>query len=299
MSEETLTPEAPLGERVPGTGLVQRQPLSQPARRVFDEDQLAAIRGTVAKDCNNAEFVMFMELVARYELDPFARQIFAAKMGGRDGAKGGVAIIVGRDGFLTIANRNPEFRGMRSLPVYEKDTFKRTADGRIVHEFDGVPGTEQRGKLMGAWAEVYRDGREPVFFYAPLDEYEPKSASSFSPWSKQRSAMIKKCAEANALRIAFQITGLYDEAEMDRAIEVTAEVIEEPDWGTDPEVAERLKKGFAAVNDLRPGTYPAAQVRLMLANLDQYDKAALAQDLSDQVDAITAEMEQPPEDEAA
>lgn len=134
-----------------------------PARYGFGPEQTEAIKRTVAKDCTPAEFVMFMELAARYHLDPFAKHIWAAKMGDNKP----VAILVGRDGYLAIAERHPAYQGMDSDVVRDGDTFKlqRTPHPEVVHEYG-----EQRGAILGAWAMVYRTDRiVPTYFYAPIE----------------------------------------------------------------------------------------------------------------------------------
>ena len=166
-------------------------------------DQLEVIRNTVAKGASDHELAMFLELASRYSLDPFAREIWAVKLGGTSGP---VTIMVGRDGFLAIANRHPAFDGIESDVVRMSDTFKRTSAG-IEHTY----GT-QRGEILGGYCLAHRKDRSrPAYFFAAFSEY---SRSSNPAWKNYPSAMIVKVAEVNALKRAFSISGLVSEDEM-------------------------------------------------------------------------------------
>ena len=73
---------------------------------VWDSAQINTIKNTVAVGANDNELKMFLTIAARYELDPFLREIWFANMGNRN------TIMTGRDGYLKIANRDPNFDGM-------------------------------------------------------------------------------------------------------------------------------------------------------------------------------------------
>lgn len=198
-----------------GTDLVTS--LSAPP--VYDninERRLALIKNTVAKNANDAEVGQFLELCARYDLDPFAKEAWCAK-GKGDNPQ--LLIMVGRDGLRKIAQR----RGLRldCDVVREGDTFD-VARGKdrsrtINHTYAGS--ADQRGKVVGAWAEVFepRSGQQLGFFFAPLSEYRPTSESKlkYSPWGSQESVMILAAAERQALRQATPLGGLMGEGEMD------------------------------------------------------------------------------------
>lgn len=247
------------------------------ARGAFDEEQVALIKATVAKDCSTAELGMFLELAVRYELDPFCREIFAAKMGGRDGSQGRVAIIVGRDGFLKIANRHDDFRGMKGDVVRENDDFRKSAADDIPeHTYMG--NTDTRGAIVGAWATVFREGRQAMYFYAPLSEYMPKSEGKLrhSPWGSQESVMILKCAQSTCLRLAFSITGLVGEEEASRMLQREAEDAGETDWGSDPTLAAWLQLLFDAANATQEDIYRPAKIRTMMRGRSDEEREEFA-----------------------
>lgn len=139
---------------------------------------------TVAKGCSPEQFALMIELAKRYQLDPFARQIWATPAG----------IFVGRDGFLAIAHRSGNFDGM--------DT---TLD--IV-----------AGKVFSATCTVWhKQMSHPIRVTVWYDEFFRPTPPGKKPgaWERMPKVMLQKCAEAHALRRAFSISGLYDVAELD------------------------------------------------------------------------------------
>lgn len=137
---------------------------------------------TVAKGCSPEQFMLMLELARRYKLDPFAKQIWATPAG----------IFVGRDGFLTLAHRSGDFDGMET-------TFE-----------------ERDGKLFAATCTVWhKQMSHPFRVTVRLDEFFRPTPPGKKPgaWERMPYVMLQKCAEAHALRRAFCVTGLYDEAE--------------------------------------------------------------------------------------
>jgi phage recombination protein Bet len=246
-----------------------------PARLGFDPAQVEAIRRTVAKDCTDAELVMFLEVAARHELDPFAKQIFAAKM------KGGVQIIVSRDGLLAKAHRTPDFRGLIGDVVCANDTFGVRYEGgtrEITHEY-ALGKDHERGDVIGAWAEVRREGHDSTYFFAPMGEYQ---RSGDTPWKHHPSAMILKVAEVYALRKAYSISGVVGEEEISRQRRDLTSV-PEIDWGSDEQAGE-LRALVDQANQLVPGSYRPTKVQAMLNGVDDDRRAEVWAELRKFVD---------------
>jgi hypothetical protein len=175
----------------------------------------------VAKGCTDAEIASFLELAARYDLDPFAKEIWCAK----DKKDSRVLIMVGRDGLRKIAQR----QGLHidGDVVRANDEFGVSRRGDGVREVTHSYGHEKdRGAIVGAWCQVTGRGNFPMgipstqvgFFYAPISEYKPRGASEYSPWSKQTSVMILAAAERQALRQATPLSGLLAEGEDESAM---------------------------------------------------------------------------------
>ncbi len=174
--------------------VVEATPAAAPA--AYGEDQVALLRRTVAAGLGEAEFALFLEIARRSGLDPFQRQIYAVKRGGR------MVVQTGIDGYFALAERSGAYAGVDDL--------------RFVPEEGPHP---QR-----ATATVYRlvQGHRAAFTYtARWDEYVQRDSSGAPAgmWRTMPFSMLGKCALARALRSAFpaQLGGLYTEDEMQQA----------------------------------------------------------------------------------
>jgi phage recombination protein Bet len=146
-----------------------------------DEDK-ALIRQTVAKKANDAEFKLLLYIASKYDLDPLVKQIWCVKYGDEP-----AAIYTSRDGFLHLAHKSGQFDGMETVSIRES------------------------GKLIGARCSVWRKGfSRPFVVEVALSEYNTNQ----NQWAKKPETMIKKVAESQCLRRAFDISGLYEPGEM-------------------------------------------------------------------------------------
>ncbi len=267
-------------------------PVTEAARKMFSEDQVLAVKQTVAKGCTDAELVLFLEICARYQLDPFAGQVWAANMGG---SGNGLTIMVGRDGYLAYASRNTHFTGLTGDVVHENDSFsvswETTASGAFPNVSHVYPPDTPRGAIVGAWSIAYRDDRAPTYFFAPIGEYKKEYKKTSGPWGKQVSAMVLKCAQSTVLRLAFNISGTTpaDEGPITRDGTVingepVVPVHEEPNWGEDEALAAKLQSLFASANDLRLGAFPPAKIKLVLADRDHAGLEQVAAQMEDWIE---------------
>jgi len=148
----------------------------------YSPHQREILLETVAKGCRPEQFMLMLELARRYQLDPFAGQIWATPVG----------IFVGRDGFLAIAHRSGNFDGMETtLELVSGKVFSATCT--VWHKQMSHP------IRVTVWYEE---------FYRPTPPGKKPGA-----WERMPKVMLQKCAEAHALRRAFCITGLYDPSE--------------------------------------------------------------------------------------
>jgi phage recombination protein Bet len=165
----------------------------------FTPKQLQLIITTVAKGATPEELQLFLYRCKLLDLNPLKPgQIFFIKYG-----QGAGTIVVGIDGFRSNAGRT----------------------GKHVSTTRGV--LKEGGQITYGWARVKRRDQagEVQEFYeeVPIEEfYNDKNPS----WKKMPETMIKKCAEAAALRMAYpdRLGGVYEEAERD-AIEKDAATI--------------------------------------------------------------------------
>lgn len=155
----------------------------------YTPEQLALISNVIAKGATPDELKLFLYRCQNLGLDPLKPGlIHFIKYGNSPGT-----IVVGIDGFRARANRT----------------------GKLTGIIRGVI-RDSAGKCTGAWAEVYRrDWTHPAKEEVSLVEYNTHKAM----WAKMPETMIKKVAEAAALRMAFpdELGGVYATEEMDQA----------------------------------------------------------------------------------
>lgn len=186
----------------------------------YNPEQIATIKETVAKGATDTELYMFLSLAKKYELDPFAKEIWFIK-----DKSGKVMIQAGRDGFLKTAQRDSKFRGIASFPVYSNDEFEiNPTVGEVKHK----PNFKDRGELIGAWARVEKEGVTPYVSFVDFKEYYAGykdengkiKTTQYGPmkpqiWDTKPAMMIQKVAQTVALRMTFGINGMYAPEEID------------------------------------------------------------------------------------
>ncbi|MDD2246399.1 MAG: phage recombination protein Bet [Proteiniphilum sp.] len=151
----------------------------------FSANEIALIKNIAAPKCTDDEFKLLLYQAQTYNLDPLLKQIWAVKYSDNKPA----SIFAGRDGFLAIAHRSGAFDGMES-------------------------GFKQDGTNVIGWAKVYRkDMSRPFSVEVNMKEYNRNQGT----WLTHATTMIVKVAEAQALRKAFQISGIYSPDEMPEA----------------------------------------------------------------------------------
>ena len=165
---------------------------------LWTPEQAQLISTTIAPGCSNDELRLFAYACQRTGLDPFSRQIYAIKRGGK------LTIQVSIDGLRSIAERTGQLDGSQSYWC----------------------GSD------GAWVDVWLDSKPPAAAKTIIHRKgcaHPFSATArfadFNAgqglWSKMPSVMIAKCSEAQALRRAFpaDLSGVYSTDEMDQVVE--------------------------------------------------------------------------------
>lgn len=169
-----------------------------------DKQQLEEIKNVYAKGATDTEFKTFVGIGRATGLNPFLRELWFVKFGGKD-----ASIFIGRDGYRKTANRDKNFLRHHVEAVYSKDEFHYDANtGNIHHKYN----FSDRGSLFGAYCVVYmRNSVIPYFRFVELSEYDLKQ----SIWNSKKPTMIMKVAEAQCLRMASPelFGGTYDETE--------------------------------------------------------------------------------------
>jgi phage recombination protein Bet len=165
---------------------------------LWTPEQTQLISTTIAPGCSTDELRLFAYACQRTGLDPFSKQIYAIKRGGK------MTIQAGIDGLRSIAERTGQLDGSETHWCGE----------------DGVWTDVWLAAKPPAAAKtiLHRKGAShPFVGVARFADYNAGQGL----WSKMPAAMIAKCSEALALRKAFpaDLSGVYSTDEMDQAVE--------------------------------------------------------------------------------
>lgn len=187
----------------------------------INDKQIALVRRTVAKDCNNAEFDMFITICQRLRLDPLRRQVHAIVVNKDRPDKRQMVIVVGIGGYRTIADRTGNYRpgttGVCINPdLVNKDTNPQGIEFAAASVFKFAHGAWHEFQSKVYWEEfapikqVWEDGK-------PTERYQLDKKKE--PWWRMPKLMLEKCAEAAALRKGWpdDFDGTFADGEMDRA----------------------------------------------------------------------------------
>jgi phage recombination protein Bet len=163
----------------------------------FTAEQRELIRNLIAKDCNDDELALFLQVCQSRGLNPFTRQIYAIKRGNQ------MTIQTGIDGARSEAARTGRY-----MPGKEP-TF--AVDGKTL-----VSATVYI-KVLGP-DKQWHETSDTAF----LVEYQASSPT----WAKMPKVMLSKCAEMRVLRRAFpdNLGGIYADEEMEQVGNTTPDL---------------------------------------------------------------------------
>jgi phage recombination protein Bet len=162
----------------------------------WTSEQTQLISSVIAPGCSADELKLFAYACQRTGLDPFSKQIYAIKRGGK------MTIQAGIDGLRSIAERTGELDG--------SETYWCGEDGQWSDVWIG------NKPPAAAKTIIHRKGSQhPFVGVARFSDYNVGQGL----WSKMGAAMIAKCSEALALRKAFpaDMSGVYTADEMEQA----------------------------------------------------------------------------------
>jgi phage recombination protein Bet len=192
----------------------------------WGERQLALIRRTVAKDCNNDEFDLFINMCRSLHLDPLRKQIYAFVYNKDKPDKRQLTIVTAISGFRTIAERTGNYRPDEEGPTYVFDDHHKSPTNPI-----GLVSAKVRVYKFshGAWHPVtetaFWDEAAPIKDEWAWDNESGKrkptgrqTLDTSGQWGKMPRLMLAKVAEAAALRKAWpdELSNIYGEEEVDR-----------------------------------------------------------------------------------
>lgn len=169
-----------------------------------NKEQLAEVKQLFAPQLSDLEFTGFVGMGKALGLNPFLRELWALKYDKSKPAQ----IFIGRDGYRKVAQRQKDYDYHYADAIYSNDKFT-VKNGDIDHEYSFL----DRGALVGAYCVVKRKcSSKATYSIVKLEEYDKKHSN----WGTMKETMIKKVAESQALRSAFQDTfaGTYSEDEL-------------------------------------------------------------------------------------
>jgi phage recombination protein Bet len=181
--------------------------------RTLRPAEIDLLKKTVAKDCTDEEFSLFMLVCKKKKLDPFTKQVYAIKWPRRN-QPAEMVIIVGIGGYRSMAARSHrrDFGGTGE----PKWTFNdptlgdngKTPAGRRIPDSVTVEAFRKKGERVGAATVFWEE-------FAPVDLRETRADF----WNRMPKHMLAKCAESHALRKVFpDLSDIYSEEEMSQRL---------------------------------------------------------------------------------
>jgi len=181
---------------------------------VWENDlSLKEIRELFAPNLTDLEFKAFVGMGKATGLNPFLRELWSVKYDKTKPAQ----IFIGRDGYRKIAQQHPAYDYHRVEAVYSEDNYVND-NGDIRH----THGFANRGTLLGAYCVVKRkDATKEMVTSVLFSEYDKKQSN----WMSMKETMIKKVAECQGFKTAFQekFSGLHHEYEASYIINTVGE----------------------------------------------------------------------------
>jgi hypothetical protein len=269
MAVETAAPER---AQSPVVYQGQPLPLTAAAYTRFEKAKIELILASVVPPGTPLPMAYrFIELSAELGLNPLTGEIWLANMAGKDGGGGKLAIMVGRDGYLTVARRQDDFVDCNGMAVYSNDHFRPVYRGiekgwDVEHE---PAHPRDRGEPLGAWALLARRGAPARYFFAPLAQFKRSGGA----W-KYEDGMIVKCAMSYVLRTTYGVSGPvpYDEVSVgfNAAGSVDGSASEERAEARSPMemLPDELRELVARASSLDPKSW---RVNEVLARIDPDD----------------------------
>ena len=165
----------------------------------YTPKDIHTMKAICAKDATDSEFRILMHLAKEYDLDPLKRLIWCVKYGNYP-----AQIFVGRDGHRAIAERSGFFKGCNVITEkIDEPLLAVDRKGTVV---------AQREYSYKSTATAFRSDRvDPII----SSGYESEYNTGKENWLIRPRTMLEKVAECQALRKAFNISGVYAPEELE------------------------------------------------------------------------------------
>lgn len=223
---------------------------------VEPQKMLATIKATAFKgEVSNEQMMALLIVAEQHKLNPWTKEIYAFP-----DRQNGIVPVVGVDGWSRIINEHPQLDGIEFV------------EGPL--DDHGMP----------AWIEcvIYRKDRShPV----RVREHMAECRRDVAPWRSHPRRMLRHKSMIQCARLAFGFSGIYDQDEAERIVEMGPAVEVAP--AAVESINERVRRAKPAkaepappaADDAQPPAATYAQVRDALEKAQSHDTLDLAADL--------------------
>lgn len=167
----------------------------------------------------NAEMTVVSSIFAKYDLNPFIREGHAFISGGK------LQVMIGLDGWLKIANRQPDFDG-----------------------YEQIENVNENGELISVTTKIYHKNRK---YPTPHTEWMEEAFVPTSPaWKKYKRRMLAGKSLGQCVRKAFGVSEVLDDDEAAR-ITGNSQPIKDvtPQQEVEPVNLDELRERMLAAQD--------------------------------------------------
>ena len=181
----------------------------------FDKEQMAVIESQFfPSGASKAEQAYCFSVARELCLNPITKEIFFVNRRQKIGDKwfNKVEPMVGRDGFLSIAHRTNQFAGIETTACIREVPQLENGQWQLKHQ------------LVAECSVWRKDCDKPFTAQVAYNEYCQKTAEGhpIKFWLEKPETMLKKVAESQALRKAFNIHGVYCPEEVGAGFEMAS-----------------------------------------------------------------------------
>lgn len=201
-----------------------------PQNQVTAVVKATCFKGPAATRATDAQMIMFLSVAKMYGLNPFMREIFAFP-----DKSGGITPIVGVDGFIALAMKNPRYIGHDYVYADKLVSMPSVKAGE--------------GKQIPEWIECHVSVKSPdgIKVVKAREYFDECYNASAGPWNSHPRRQLRHKATIQALRLAIGLHGIYDEDEGERI----ANPDPLPAEAQATSIASRMGDGLAAAG-IRP-----------------------------------------------
>lgn len=176
-------------------------------------EDVKTIHETIAKDCNESQFRLFMAVAKAADANPMLQEIHPTVYQGK------LTWQFGIDYHIRKAKEAPGYNGYDVQLVHENDGFKmhqeKSEDGRYYTVIDEHSWSFPRGKVVGGYALAYKEGFQPFSVLMETTEVEHYQKSQIGMqqkmWTNQFNDMFKKHMVKRAMKPTFGLR--FDDGE--------------------------------------------------------------------------------------